>query len=278
MIDADESRFRIGLSVILSGIPGGISMRKLLVAGMLFGAMQGAQAADLPILRGALPDSYGPRVVNWEGVYFGGQVQYGSATSKPSPGINGDLQSTFVSPPGSSYNWVGLGTAQDNRIGYGGFIGYNSQWDDVVIGVEANYIHSGYNALTNSTGYAPLNGSPITSTTLSSAQIQSSDFGSARIRAGYAIGSFLPYMFAGAGFGNQTVVRQVSADPAPLPLPTLRSYDTHSKLVYGYSAGAGVDVMLVAGLFMRVEYEYQRITSAIETSAHSVRGGLGYKF
>lgn len=253
-------------------------MRKLLVAGMLFGAVQGAQAADLPILRGALPDSYGPRVVNWEGFYIGGQVQYGSVTSKPSPTINSDLQSTFVPSSGPGYNWLGLGTAQDNRIGYGGFVGYNSQWDDVVIGVEANYIHSGYNALTTSTGYLPLNSLPVTSTALSSAQIQSSDFGSARIRAGYAIGAFLPYLYAGAGFGNQTVVREISANPGPVPTPTLRSYDSQSKLVYGYSAGAGVDVMLAAGLFMRVEYEYQRITSAVETTAHSARAGLGYKF
>ena len=253
-------------------------MRKLLVAGMLFGAVQGAQAADLPILRGALPDSYGPRVVNWEGFYLGGQVQYGSVTSKPSSSINSDLQSTFVAPPGFAYNWIGLGSAQDNKVGYGGFVGYNSQWDDVVIGIEGNYIHSGFNAVTSSIGYAPIGVLPTTSTTNSSALIQSSDFGSARIRAGYAMGAFLPYLYAGAGFGSQTVVRDVSASPGPVPLPNLQSSETKTKLVYGYSAGAGVDVMLVAGLFMRVEYEYQRITSAIESNVHSVRAGLGYKF
>ena len=32
-----------------------------------------------------------------------------------------------------------------------------------------------------------------------------SDFGSLRIRGGYVMGCFLPYAFAGSGFGNQTV-------------------------------------------------------------------------
>ena len=27
------------------------------------------------------------------------------------------------------------------QSGYGGFAGYNSQWEDVVLGVEANYLH-----------------------------------------------------------------------------------------------------------------------------------------
>jgi opacity protein-like surface antigen len=187
------------------------------------------------------------------------------------------MQSTFVSP-GPAYNWINLGSAQDNRIGYGGFIGYNSQWDDVVIGIEGNYIHGGFRALTSSIGYNPVGALPITSTTWSNAMVQSSDFGSLRLRAGYAVGSFLPYVFAGAGFGSQTVVRSVAADPSPVAVPSLWANDTQTKLVYGYSAGIGVDAMLTAGLFMRIEYEYQRITSTIESNAHAARAGLGYKF
>jgi len=36
--------------------------------------------------------------------------------------------------------------------------------------------------------------------------------------------------------------------------------------------------MLVGGLFARAEYEYQRVTSNIETNINTVRVGLGYKF
>jgi opacity protein-like surface antigen len=49
-------------------------------------------------------------------------------------------------------------------------------------------------------------------------------------------------------------------------------------LIYGYSAGLGVDVMLIAGLFMRAEWEYVRFSSSIDTQINTVRAGLGYKF
>ena len=52
----------------------------------------------------------------------------------------------------------------------------------------------------------------------------------------------------------------------------------NSHLVYGYSAGLGVDVMLCAGLFMRAEWEYLRFTAPVDTSVNTARVGLGYKF
>ncbi|MGZ3324362.1 MAG: outer membrane protein, partial [Xanthobacteraceae bacterium] len=52
----------------------------------------------------------------------------------------------------------------------------------------------------------------------------------------------------------------------------------YSHLIYGYSTGIGVDVMLCAGLFMRAEWEYVRFTSSVDTSVNTVRAGLGYKF
>jgi outer membrane immunogenic protein len=48
--------------------------------------------------------------------------------------------------------------------------------------------------------------------------------------------------------------------------------------VFGYSAGAGIDIMLVGGLFVRAEYEYRRVTSDVESNINTVRAGLGYKF
>ena len=54
-------------------------MRKLILAAALFGIAQGAHAADLPILRGSLPDSYSNQGVNWQGYYIGAQAGYGSA-------------------------------------------------------------------------------------------------------------------------------------------------------------------------------------------------------
>jgi outer membrane immunogenic protein len=250
-------------------------MRGFLLAAMVFGAAAGAQAADMPdfpILRGAFTER--PTTVNWEGYYIGGQGDYASITSKVPPGINGDLQSTIVPPPGVTYTWQPLGQPHGENSGYGAFAGYNWQWDDVVFGVEANYLHGGLRASSSSTGVTLVN-NVAAAVTSSNATVQVSDFGSLRVRGGYVIGCFLPYLFGGVGAGSQTVERSVSALPAPL-LPAWTGAKT--KLVYGYSTGVGFDVMLVGGLFARAEYEYQRVTSNFESNVNSVRAGLGYKF
>jgi outer membrane immunogenic protein len=106
--------------------------------------------------------------------------------------------------------------------------------------------------------------------------VKQSDFGSARVRGGYVMGCFLPYAFVGAGFGSQTVDRSVSAFPDPIAIATTSA--SKSKMIYGFTAGGGVDMMLLGGLFVRAEYEYRRVTSDIETNVNTVRLGLGYKF
>jgi outer membrane immunogenic protein len=248
-------------------------MRRLLLVAVMFGAASVAQAADmpdLPILRGGFTDGMATKV-NWQGFYVGGQASYGSATSKTAPTVNSDLQASY---PG--YNWVQLPQPNSNTTGFGAFGGYNSQWEDVVVGLEANYIHDGIRSVSDTMGVVYNNDLSFRSLAHSTAIVKLSDFGSLRVRGGYVMGSFLPYLFVGTGFGSQTVDRSISVYPLPpLPGPTEAS---KTKLVYGYSAGAGVDVMLVAGLFMRVEYEYRRVTSDIETNINTVRAGLGYKF
>ena len=54
--------------------------------------------------------------------------------------------------------------------------------------------------------------------------------------------------------------------------------DRTLTILVGYSAGLGVDVALMAGLFLRAEWEYARFTGAVDTSVNTVRAGLGYKF
>jgi len=255
-------------------------MRRFLLVAVVCGAASGAQAADmpdLPFLRGSFTEGPSARV-NWQGFYVGGQASYGSTTSKLSPSVNSDLQASLRPPTGVNYFWPLLPTPKSDTNGFGGFFGYNLQWDDVVLGVEANYIHDGIRSVADAMGTVYNGDGSINSLTHSNATVKLSDFGSLRIRGGYVMGCFLPYAFAGTGFGSQTVDRTVSAFPNPLVPPTPTTAASKTKLVYGYSAGAGVDIMLVSGLFMRAEYEYRRVTSDIETNINTVRLGLGYKF
>jgi opacity protein-like surface antigen len=253
-------------------------MRRLLLVAVICGATGVAQAADMPdYLRGGISDGLSRSSVNWQGSYVGGQVSYGSVTSKVDSGINSDLQSTFIPPNNVGYNWVPLGSADSSSTGYGAFVGYNSQWEDVVVGFEANYIHDGFRSATSSVGLRyEADNVTLQSITNSNATVRLSDFGSLRVRGGYVMGCFLPYLFAGTGLGSQTVDRTVSASPDPIRPGT--STASKTRLVFGYSAGAGIDVMLTGGLFVRAEYEYRRVTSDIESNINTVRAGLGYKF
>ena len=108
-----------------------------------------------------------------------------------------------------------------------------------------------------------------------------------RGRAGYAWGCFLPYVFGGFALGNADITRSVFVQDAVsltalgtfIPLQPLSATDAvHNHLIYGYTAGLGVDVNLVGGLFLRAEWEYIRFTAAVETNINTVRAGLGYKF
>lgn len=253
-------------------------MRGLILAAAMLGMVSAAHAADmpdLPILRGSVTEGLSSAAVNWQGYYVGGQGDYGTITSKIASTVNSDLQSTYVTP-GPAYNWQPLAAAQSSAAGYGAFAGYNGQWDDVVLGIEANYIHSGFKSLTSSSGQTFNNANQVIATAASAAVVGLSDFGSLRARAGYAWGCFLPYAFIGGGVGSQTVDRYVYGSAGSLQTPT--TFATKSKLVYGYTAGLGFDVMVVGGLFLRAEYEYQRMTSDIESNVNTVRAGLGYKF
>jgi len=250
-------------------------MRRFVLATAMVGMAFGAQAADLPVLRGSFAPPVATR--NWDGWYIGGQASYGSVTSEVPSTLNNDMLSTLVRPPGiSPYNRPPLGGGHSIQAGFGAFAGYNSQWDDVVVGFEANYIHDGFKPRASGVGvvYLPDNVT-VESVTNSNAVVKLSDFVSARVRGGYVIGCFLPYVFVGTGVGNQVIDRSVSASPPPI-----RGWmsDSSSRLVYGYSAGAGVDAMLTGGLFARAEYEYRRVTSNIESNINTVRLGLGYKF
>ena len=116
-------------------------MRRFVLAAMMFGAMSGAQAADMPdFLRGSL--SAGPAPTrDWSGWYAGGQVGYTSADMDFIHSVktlsNFMLRNSVLQDPVSQWSLLSKNHAQ--ATGFGAFVGRNYQWDDLVFGVEANY-------------------------------------------------------------------------------------------------------------------------------------------
>jgi outer membrane immunogenic protein len=271
-------------------------MRGFLLAAVMFGAASGAQAADMPdFLRGSLPAGPAP-TVNWQGYYIGAQGGYGSSDENFS-GSNATmlaalLSNNVIQQMGVSQWNLGLGKDSARAPGYGAFTGYNWQWDDVVLGVEASYMHGSFGG--TSTAFKALRSGSVLSdkffhdvSVTSSAAVAISDMATFRARAAYAYGCFLPYLFGGFALGNANISRSVLVtDGVSLaalgpftPLQPLSADDAvHNHLIYGYTAGLGIDINLIGGLFLRAEWEYIRFTATVDTNINTVRAGLGYKF
>jgi outer membrane immunogenic protein len=256
-------------------------MRRLLVAAMMFGAASGAQAADMPdfpALRGGFTDGLNTTRVNWQGFYIGGQAGYGSSDESFS-GSNTNLLAALISDNviqqmGVSQWNLGLGKNSTRAPGY------------------ASYLHGSFGG--TSSAFKELRSGSVLSDNFfhdvsvkSSATIAISDMATFRARAAYAYGCFMPYLFGGFALGNADITRSVlvtdGVSRVPLgpftALQPLSSDDAvHNHLIYGYTAGLGVDINLVGGLFLRAEWEYVRFTAAVDTNINTVRAGLGYKF
>jgi outer membrane immunogenic protein len=271
-------------------------MRRLLLAAVMFGAATGAQAADMPdFLRGSLPSAPAP-TVNWSGFYVGAQGGYGSSDEN----FNGSntnmvaalIQNNVIQQMGVAQWNLQLGKDSARAPGYGAFTGYNWQWDDVVLGLEGSYLHGSFGGA--ATGFEALTSGAALSdnffhsvSVTSSSAISISDMATFRGRAAYAFGCYLPYLFGGLALGNADITRSVkitdavstsALGPFTQLQPLFADYAVHNHLIYGYTAGLGIDVNLIGGLFMRAEWEYVRFTDQVDTSINTARIGLGYKF
>lgn len=271
-------------------------MRRLLLAAVMCGVTTAANAADLPILRGGFTDGLSTSIVNWQGFYVGGQGGYGSSDAN-FKGSNSNLLAALLDHnvieemQVSTWN-LGLGKQSARSSAFGAFGGYNWQWDDVVLGVEASYMHGSFGA-TSTASKELVSGTALSDhlfhdvAVASSASISISDMATFRGRVAWAWDCFLPYAFGGFALGNANISHSVTVNDSvattifgPFGAPAiLTATDAeHNHLIYGYTAGLGVDINLVGGLFARAEWEYVRFTASVDTSINTVRGGLGYKF
>jgi outer membrane immunogenic protein len=274
----------------------------------------GAHAADMPdFLRGTLPATSAP-TRNWDGWYAGGQVGYESAQDDFTKSLVGLTNNIFS---GSVLQSV---TAQLNTLtksnaqgtGFGAFVGRNYQWDDIVLGVEANYNYVNLKA-SSSNSIGPLastnpGGAPapnlidiydITLTGAATAQVK--DVITFRGRAGWAAGDFLPYAFGGLAVGRMDIARTVSSNVtltqgvtttdilgntntvfgAPSRIATQpQNQERTNNFVAGWTAGLGLEYMVLGNLFVRGEWEYIKFMSVENTvvTMNSVHAGIGYKF
>jgi len=274
-------------------------MRRLVLAAAMVVAAHGALAADmpdLPVLRGFVNDGPPAARTTWQGFYAGGQAAYGSSEmdfTNATRDITAKLLNrTTIENEMQVSQWPVLSKATIHGSGFGGFVGWNAQWDDAVIGAEANYLHGAFGGTsTGSMERFQTLSDGYTHDVLNrgTGKINISDMGSLRIRGGWAWNCLLPYAFGGLALGRADIQRTTfifdhfvnqNAQPGfqDLTFSATSSSVQNSHWIWGYSLGAGVDVMLVGGLFARGEFEFAKFVAPINTTVSTVRGGLGYKF
>jgi outer membrane immunogenic protein len=195
------------------------------------------------------PAVYAPVSVpfyNWTGVYVGLNGGYGWGTS----------------------NWDNIATATGNFAVtgalIGGTVGFNAQWNSVVLGLEGDL------------AWANLKGSTVTNCAVG-CETRVDWLGTMRARAGLALDRFMPYLTAGGAFGS------VKASASGF------SGATETNL--GWTVGGGVEYAFMGPLSAKVEYLYVDLgkfdcSTACATAAplnvsftsHILRAGLNYRF
>jgi outer membrane immunogenic protein len=280
-------------------------MRCLLAAVGLIGLISPAFAADyeLPTLRGSdmFVPAY-PVYPHWDGAYVGGHLSFGNSSvdfSKATqPSLAVSLRNlTFESEFHASSVTV-LGSTDTNSAGVGGFVGYNVQFDDAVVGLEFNYTHSNFNAVATSNPIGRLtgvlsNGKVYAFRFNGSGSMRTTDIGLFQARAGYAMAHFMPYATFGLALGRADVSLAVSCScqeltPNPSPQPGFSSVVDFSftqgqgktAYLWGLTGGVGVDWALTSNIFVRADYQYVAWQQITQISSYIQMGhvGLGVRF
>jgi outer membrane immunogenic protein len=254
-----------------------------------------AQSWDDDFLRGSFRDS--ASTGRWEGFNVGVHVgmsnmntDFGNSTSSLVAFI---LRNTTLENEAQPSAWAALPSTTTNSKQYGVFLGYNMQWEQLVVGLDLAY--NRVSSLETSAS-DNINREVNTSdgfindvTIVAQSSLKLIDYGTIRARAGYTFGQFLPYAMLGGAVGrfNYATTATVTAfglNPTTLqfygPVTETRSNNKDGAIVGGFLAGLGVDVAILPNMFMRAEWEFIAFApvNGIRANINTGRVGIGMKF
>ena len=259
-----------------------------------------ALAADLDILRGSQPIvpltpvaapvmTVGPATfTRWSGFYVGGDFSYNYSQCRLFPR---DAAARGVQPASLTVEEVVhpsdlplLGKGIANAFGVGGFLGYNTQWQDLILGVEATYTHTNLNMTASSSPVAGTSTSPSRVFSRGGASYNVDLFGNGNLDlTDYAEYAAAPDMSSatccrtassalrsGRASYSVTTLANVTAEHRSVPPflvhvtqpPMCQSFSFSNSagqsnaLLCGFSVGGGLDWALTPNVFLRGEFEF----------------------
>jgi outer membrane immunogenic protein len=150
------------------------------------------------------------------------------------------------------------------------YAGYNAQFGQIVVGLEADAEASGVSGDAGDDFFNSYN------------DLEQKWQGSVRARLGYAIGSVMPYITGGVAFSSWDITAGTFLPP--------RISDDYSQTFTGWTVGGGVEVAITQNVIARAEYRYTDFGSEtqdidlapfeneVELTNSTVRVGIAYKF
>lgn len=259
---------------------------------MVMGSAAGA--ADMA-LRGSLPGYEAP-AGNWGGFYAGAFYGYSSGSLNPTGIFNSHTNAFQQLIPTNTY-LPAFPAAGGNatRGAFGVFAGYQVQFEDAVVGFEVDYTRL---AMRRDREFPAADGSvtvPIASQAgpagtydftnqRLATSLRINDYMTFRVRGGWDLGYFMPFMTAGlvVGRGNENAV--LTADTCAsggCGATTPVRYEYNKPVVSaGIAYGAGIDMKLAQYLLLRAEYQGVTFAGFGSASAtvHTVRVGAGLRY
>lgn len=244
-----------------------------------------AFAADYPVLRGSQiddappPPDFSSGRTDWSGFYVGGFAGLNETEFKPDSGLQNLARSAYRNTLLGAENDMGafvndLPKRRDSGANFGGMIGYNFIFGDVMLGIEGDYTRSGHEyrftdfiARRSTTS----SGQTIDWSMTSNVGAQLHDYATARLRMGWTYGRIMPFGTFGAAFGRFDTVSTIDATANIVTTNPVTGVQTSSPAAgyplrvgvarkdtwgFGMALGGGVDLALTDNLFLRAEYQY----------------------
>ncbi len=194
----------------------------------------------------------GAEIYDWTGFYLGSEGGYGWGRTFSKSLDNGST----ANPP--------------MRGGAGGpFAGFNYQFDNrIVLGIETE------------ASFGNIGGDTDCPNKAFSCFGRVDWLGSTRMRAGYALGKFLPYATFGVAYGQAALGQKVKAS---------NQESLNARTHAGWSPGAGLEYAVTPSIIARAAYAYYRLGNRTVTddfderlryrlSVHELQFGVGIKF
>jgi outer membrane immunogenic protein len=237
----------------------GTAAKRFLLAVTTFAALAASTAANAGFLDPA--PAYPSKFVNttplydWTGFFVG---------------INGGGSFGRMNWRSDPDETSGIANVSSGLIG--GTIGYNAQRGSFIFGEEFDFDWRNFNATIPAASCALASPSGT-----ANCEFKSSWLATARLRFGYAIGNFLPYVTGGVSMGdyNTNIVGQ--------------PFGTTTAVTFNWTAGAGVEFVVSGPLTAKLEYLYVNHTNTactipcgggpigIGASENIFRAGVNYR-